>query len=283
MRLTTNSAITFPFGATSYPYSKSNPHAGLDSGYNPNDPYLYAPEDGFVESAGYLGACGNHIQLSNTLRGGTKHRICHAASLFVQRGQYVKEGQRIGIVGETGYAFGKHSHHVMWIKGKRVNPANYITTTTKGGSMSSRTTITQVFKGMLNRSPDAGALKTYAKVSDAVLVKSVYESGERKRLLEREKAFEAKANQAIKSMSSLQASINQLKTRPTKQELQEAVQSVEVKLQDAKEQLAKKDQELAKIDEKIEEVKRQPDVVAQTINIGFTESLMSFITKLFRR
>ena len=40
-------------------------------------------------------------------------------------GDKVKQGQTIGIMGNTGYSFGVHCHYEVYIDKKRVNPFNY--------------------------------------------------------------------------------------------------------------------------------------------------------------
>ena len=46
-------------------------------------------------------------------------------SATVKVGDKVKQGQTIGIMGNTGYSFGVHCHYEVYIDKKRVNPFNY--------------------------------------------------------------------------------------------------------------------------------------------------------------
>ena len=50
----------------------------------------------------------------------------HAINLAdIKVGDKVKQGQVIGIMGNTGYSFGVHCHYEVYINKKRVNPFNY--------------------------------------------------------------------------------------------------------------------------------------------------------------
>ncbi len=53
-------------------------------------------------------------------------RYAHLSKILVKEGQYVKEGERIGLVGSTGNTRGKydpsHLHFELIIEGKKYNP-----------------------------------------------------------------------------------------------------------------------------------------------------------------
>ncbi|MGI9431933.1 MAG: M23 family metallopeptidase, partial [Myxococcota bacterium] len=50
----------------------------------------------------------------------------HTAEIFVRRGDQVDRGQRLAAVGSTGRSTGPHLHYVVKVKGKLVDPADYI-------------------------------------------------------------------------------------------------------------------------------------------------------------
>ena len=50
----------------------------------------------------------------------------HAAEIHVKKGEAVERGQRIASVGSTGRSTGPHLHYAVEVKGKSVNPHNYI-------------------------------------------------------------------------------------------------------------------------------------------------------------
>ena len=45
--------------------------------------------------------------------------------ILVRRGQRVKRGDKIGLVGKTGIATAPHLHFEVHYKGKEVNPRHY--------------------------------------------------------------------------------------------------------------------------------------------------------------
>jgi murein DD-endopeptidase MepM/ murein hydrolase activator NlpD len=48
------------------------------------------------------------------------------AELFVKKGQQIERGERIASVGSTGRSTGPHVHYAVEVKGRSVNPHNYI-------------------------------------------------------------------------------------------------------------------------------------------------------------
>ena len=57
---------------------------------------------------------------------GTVHYYCHLASRAVKAGDKIKRGQRIGIMGNTGYSFGAHLHFEVRRNNKAINAAEYL-------------------------------------------------------------------------------------------------------------------------------------------------------------
>lgn len=167
---------------------------------------VYAPEDGTISAVvPNNGTCGNSLKM----RGATgEHGFCHLESYSVSNGQAVKKGQKIGVMGYTGYTIpagpaGRHLHWILYKNGAWVYPPSYINEVTQGGVMASDTTINQVFNMGLRRNPDPGALATYRGTTDAVLVNSVYTSGERSQVEKNLATVQGQANQ----VPALQADI----------------------------------------------------------------------------
>lgn len=155
-RPTDSSVITMPYGATTAPYSKSNPHAGVD--YRaPQGANIYAPHSGKVTVASTQGSCGLAVDIDG---GRFKSRLCHNSSKTVNVGQQVSEGQVVAKAGSTGQASGPHCHWVLWDNGTRVDGSKYITD--NGGSMATIVddNITRLlYSVIMHRIPDTNANK----------------------------------------------------------------------------------------------------------------------------
>ena len=59
---------------------------------------------------------------------GTRYYFCHMASRAVSVGKKVKVGDKLGVMGNTGYSFGAHTHFEMRNANntKKLNPAEFL-------------------------------------------------------------------------------------------------------------------------------------------------------------
>ncbi len=115
-----NGAITSHFGYRVSPITgEYSLHRGLDISA-PKNTKICSAYDGVVEKADYHYMNGNYIVIkhSNTLK--TTYNHCN--KLLVKKGETVKKGECIALVGETGYATGNHLHFEVIVNGKNVNP-----------------------------------------------------------------------------------------------------------------------------------------------------------------
>ena len=57
---------------------------------------------------------------------GTQTLYAHAKTVYVQVGDYVKQGQTLGEIGDTGNTTAPHLHFEVRVNSSRVNPLNYV-------------------------------------------------------------------------------------------------------------------------------------------------------------
>ena len=72
----------------------------------------------------YTYSYGNYVIVSHGNNQATLY--AHLNSVNVKKGQYVSQGQQIGILGNTGYSTGPHLHFEVRIKGVPQNPLSYV-------------------------------------------------------------------------------------------------------------------------------------------------------------
>ena len=117
--------ITCKYKDTSSPYSKSNPHTGVDLGWNnsyggQNNTPVYSINDGTVMEVGKSTGsnnCGNYIWIKHSYDNNYElwSRYCHLkdSSTKVKKGDKVTRGQRIATMGGT-FGYSVHLHYEMW-------------------------------------------------------------------------------------------------------------------------------------------------------------------------
>lgn len=111
--------ITSRFGV----WRGSSRHTGIDLAMPYGTP-IYAADGGVVTFAGSKGTYGRLVIIDH---GGRKSSYyAHCSSLLVSSGQKVFKGQKIALVGSTGYSTGPHLHFEIRIGGTPVNPLNYV-------------------------------------------------------------------------------------------------------------------------------------------------------------
>lgn len=97
------------------------PHEGVDLAAPTGTP-IHASSDGKIIFRGRRGGYGKCIIIRNTPRISTRFAHLSRFSPMFHDGSYVKEGQIIGYVGQTGLATGPHLHYEFRINGIPRNP-----------------------------------------------------------------------------------------------------------------------------------------------------------------
>lgn len=125
--------VSSPYGWRSDPFtSHAKFHGGIDlaARYGTAVPAAAA---GTVVSAGEQGGYGLTVVVRH--ENGFQSRYAHLASLDVQVGDGVAQGQQVGRVGSTGRSTGPHLHFEVTQAGRRVDPERFVrnlTSDTKG-------------------------------------------------------------------------------------------------------------------------------------------------------
>lgn len=97
-------------------------HEGMDFSAPIGTP-VYATGNGRVTSAGWQSAYGNTVEIDHGFNYMT--RYAHMSRINVRPGQYVKRGDKIGEVGNTGKSTGPHLHYEVRLFDVPQNPVNY--------------------------------------------------------------------------------------------------------------------------------------------------------------
>lgn len=78
---------------------------------------------GVVIKARYSIGYGKHVKIDHGY--GYVSVYAHMSKMKVKKGQHVKHGDLIGLVGNTGRSTGPHLHYEVWINGKAVDPEKF--------------------------------------------------------------------------------------------------------------------------------------------------------------
>ena len=101
----------------------STNHKGTDIGRVGYTSPIYAAKSGTVIVSQYSSSYGNYVVISHG--SGNTTLYGHMSSRKVEAGQYVNQGDVIGITGSTGHSTGPHLHFEITENGVRINPLNH--------------------------------------------------------------------------------------------------------------------------------------------------------------
>jgi murein DD-endopeptidase MepM/ murein hydrolase activator NlpD len=85
---------------------------------------IVAPADGVVFGTDFDHGFGKTVVIKHGY--GVVTLYAHVKKILVKRGQYVKRGEKIALVGSTGRSTGPHLHYEVHLNGLPVNPLRYI-------------------------------------------------------------------------------------------------------------------------------------------------------------
>lgn len=100
------------------------PHSGLDIPA-PVGQKVIAPATGIVVATGNYFFNGNTVLIDHGQ--GLISMFCHLSKINVTKGQTLKQGELIGLVGKTGRVTGPHLHWGMSLNNARVDPQLFLT------------------------------------------------------------------------------------------------------------------------------------------------------------
>nr|WP_306220410.1 M23 family metallopeptidase [Cohnella sp. WQ 127256] len=124
MPLKSDYRLSSPFGYRTHPITgKKKLHAGMDMAAPKGTP-IYAAESGVVTIAQSWSGYGNCVIIEHG--GGLGTLYGHMSQILVKKGETVKRGQKIGLVGSTGQSTGNHLHFEVRKNSEPVNPAPYL-------------------------------------------------------------------------------------------------------------------------------------------------------------
>ena len=118
--------ITSTFGGRASPGGiGSTNHKGIDIGGVGYTTEIFAAKAGTVIVSQYSRGYGNYVVVSHG--SGNTTLYAHMSSRKVSVGQYVNQGDVLGITGSTGNSTGPHLHFEITENGTRINPLKYLT------------------------------------------------------------------------------------------------------------------------------------------------------------
>jgi murein DD-endopeptidase MepM/ murein hydrolase activator NlpD len=112
------------FGKRKDPYSGQQAmHEGLDIAAYEGTP-VHATADGVVSRVDYLPNFGKILTLDHGY--GYQTLFAHLSKILVNRGDRIKRGDRIALVGNTGRSTGSHLHYELRLNDVLINPRKFL-------------------------------------------------------------------------------------------------------------------------------------------------------------
>lgn len=98
-------------------------HNGVDIAAPSGTP-IKAVRDGIVFAAGWRDGLGYTVEIQH--EDGFMTLYSHCSRMYVQPGQWVRQGDKIAAVGSTGRSTGSHLHYTVMRHGQTLNPLRFL-------------------------------------------------------------------------------------------------------------------------------------------------------------
>jgi murein DD-endopeptidase MepM/ murein hydrolase activator NlpD len=132
---TSPTRITSLYGPRKAPVpGASTQHKGID--FVISDKVVRASEGGTIRSVNLdanKDSAGRYVTIKHI--DGKITKYFHLDSTTCKVGQLVKEGEQIGIMGNTGIGSGPHLHFELWVNDNHVDPSSYLGIVNKVGTV----------------------------------------------------------------------------------------------------------------------------------------------------
>jgi len=116
--------VSSGFGYRISPFTNEREfHSGIDISARMKTP-ITAPADGIISMVGKTYGFGTILHINHGQ--GIKTIYGHLDKVLVKKGQYVKRGENIALLGSSGRSTGPHLHYEVHLKGVPLNPRRYI-------------------------------------------------------------------------------------------------------------------------------------------------------------
>ncbi|MBT9252809.1 MAG: peptidoglycan DD-metalloendopeptidase family protein [Brockia lithotrophica] len=119
-------AISSPYAWRTHPiFGTRQFHNGIDIPAPKRTP-IVAADTGVVTYARWMSGFGNTVIIAHGNGVSTLYGHIDDGGILVSEGQTVSRGERIALVGTTGYSTGPHLHFSVIVNGNYVPPCNYV-------------------------------------------------------------------------------------------------------------------------------------------------------------
>jgi murein DD-endopeptidase MepM/ murein hydrolase activator NlpD len=112
------------FGNRESPFTgRTEFHRGIDISTRLNGPVV-TPADGIVTGIDWDGGYGRVLTIDHGY--GLRTQYAHLEKTLVRKGQYVKRGETVALVGSSGRSTGPHLHYEVHLNKVPIDPMRYI-------------------------------------------------------------------------------------------------------------------------------------------------------------